>query len=216
MHSLQAKKGRFSDCFRAFLSIVWMGCVLQSSSTQATAVRTVTVNELLTGASLIFHGRVIDRRITRDANDMVMSKVRFEILEVVKGEYEANQIDLTFLGGAIGRGVATVVSGQAIPEIGEEGIYFVESLSRQQINPIYGWDQGRFLIDGNLTEEHVVRSADGRPVTTLILADRPVEMRLSDGVAEGVLTLEEQPSARPLTPEEFKMRLRELLRELPR
>jgi hypothetical protein len=191
--------------------------MFQSSSVLATAVRAVGINELLMEASLIFHGRVIDKRITRDANDIIVSRVRFEVVEIVKGTYAARQIELTYVGGNLGgASTAAVVGMQVIPGVGEEGIYFVETFDRQQINPTFGWNQGRFLVDENLGGESVVSSADGQPVTAIVAADRPVEMRLSDGVAKGVLTLEEQPTSRPLTPDEFKMRLRELLRELSR
>jgi hypothetical protein len=55
------------------------------------------------------------------------------------------QLELRFLGGADTE-LALDVSGQYVPAVGEQGLYFVTDPDRHQVNPLTGWGQGYFPI----------------------------------------------------------------------
>jgi len=52
------------------------------------------------------------------------------------------------MGGRIGE-LTLEVSDMRMPEVGERGIYFVETLNEQQIHPLFGWQQGHYLVITN-------------------------------------------------------------------
>jgi len=109
------------------------------------------------------------------------------------------------------------VTDMLVPQVAERGIYFVESLSAPQVNPLVGWSQGHFLIEpqaggaaGVLTATHEpVLAVDAAPVTAALNT-------FSKGVAKGVVvqeSLSAQAASRPLTAEEFKRSVRALVAE---
>ena len=111
------------------------------------------------------------------------------------------------------------VPGLIRPQPGERGIYFVASRSRGYWNPLYGWDQGHFLIE---PEEAggapIVKTARGRPVLGLERGEVPRELELSSGFARGVRVGEppsdgERGHRQRLSPRAFRGRVRHLLRE---
>jgi len=77
------------------------------------------------------------------------------------------------------------VSGLRIPEDGEQGIYFVESVSRDLINPLIGWSQGHFVIvDDN--GDRRISTADDKPVTQVqSVAAIPSAIKKPQGIIEG-------------------------------
>jgi hypothetical protein len=131
--------------------------------------------------------------------------VQFRVLDVIKGP-ALSQVSLVFSGGTAG-GITVAVGEMQIPNLGEEGVYFVESLQRNQVNPLYGWQQGQFLV---LQEngERRVHTAARAPVYGIGPAAARAGLELSSGTARGVQTRAPDASARPLSVEEFKTRLR--------
>ena len=65
---------------------------------------------------------------------------------MLKGEYAGSTLELRFLGGTVGT-ARLEVTDMLVPQVAERGIYFVESLSAPQVNPLVGWSQGHFLIE---------------------------------------------------------------------
>ncbi|MCG8414596.1 MAG: hypothetical protein MI746_10305, partial [Pseudomonadales bacterium] len=106
-----------------------------------------------------------------------------------------------------------------IPKVDEEGVYFVESTSRDLINPLLGWSQGHFLIVDDEGERRITTS-NLRPVTDVQRTGRiprtikrPQPLIDGDvGAASGVIT-----DAGPfqfnqaLSVEEFKSRIRDMI-----
>jgi hypothetical protein len=150
---------------------------------------------------------------------MIHTYVRFEVLDVLKGDTPGAVLELRFLGGTVGT-QRLDVTDMTMPEMGESGLYFVESLSSPQVNPLVGWAQGHFLIEpqdggvpGVLTANHepvlAVDAADAAPVTAAMNT-------FSKGVAKGVVvqeSLSAQAASRPLTVDEFKRSVRALVNE---
>lgn len=161
-----------------------LAAVLFVSPAPATTVRQTSVGQMLGACALIFEGEAVATGAEESADGRhVFTWVEFAVHDVVKGPSLGSRIRLHFLGGAVGDRIVEV-GGMRVPEIGERGLYFVESLERRQVHPLYGWDQGRLriLLDPEGVERVV--SADGRPVVGLQAADA-VQRRgaLSEGVA---------------------------------
>ena len=132
--------------------------LLNAGQVKASTVLKLSFDEVCQGAELIFEGRVVSKesRLSSTTGNP-FTYFTFEIIDVIKGSYRSNIIELGFMGGSKGEYVM-VVSDMRIPEIGERGIYFVENLSVQQVHPLCGWHQGHYLVlsDPSSGEEKVV------------------------------------------------------------
>jgi len=190
-----------------------------SLSANATTILGMDIDQVAQQAEFIFEGEVILSETRQDGSSGIISSyVTFAIWDVVKGDYDAESVELKFMGGAF-NGQIVEVSGMRIPLLGEQGVYFVESLSRDLINPLLGWSQGHFLI----VEENGVRrisTVDNKPVTEVesvsaIPATIKKPQAVLEGnseVAAGVMT-QSSPLMieRALTVDEFKMRIVDLI-----
>jgi len=176
----------------------------------ASSIERVDMAELTGNARLVFEGRVIAKRIEHTPGSRAIHTwVTFEILDLIKGQYDQPSIELSFLGGTAGD-LSVTVSDMQIPAMGEHGIYFVEDISKPLVNPLYGWDQGHFLVqfDKDLRRQ-TVSTLGGQPVFNLDLGSiEKSRQELSKGVARGVLTEPQVLRAEPLQPGDFKALLR--------
>jgi hypothetical protein len=179
----------------------------------------VTVDQMLGGAELIFEGRVVTTRTRSDADTgHPQTCARFAVLEVLKGSLAGPTVELCFAGGVAGA-MRMEVPGLILPRPGERGIYFVASRSRGYWNPLYGWDQGHFLIEPEAAGgAPIVKTARRRPVLDLERGEVPQELELSSGFARGVHVGERagdaaQAHVKRLSPRAFKGRVRRLLLE---
>ena len=179
--------------------------------TLASSVRQVTIKEMIEASDLVFEGRVARVESRSLPNPpRISTYVTFQVLDIIKGPYSGKKIQLSFLGGTIGD-LSLVISDMHVPERGQKGVYFVESLTHRQVHPLYGWDQGHFLIktDRNGIDRIMTRNK------RTIIALGPGEIRtmgaLSSGVALGV-SASDEPAEKGLTVGEFKRRLREMVR----
>lgn len=182
----------------------------------AASVRQVSMDEMLRVCGLVFEGTVVYREAKENRNKRIHTYVTFEIQEIIKGEYPGDSITLRFLGGTAG-GVAMRVSDMEFPEVGEHGIYFVESVKRHQVNPLYGWSQGHFLVEPDDTGTQRVLTKGKHPVKE-VKSDAQLPSvqgpaKLSTGVARGIIVAREQ-GAKGLTPGQFKKILYERLAEI--
>lgn len=188
--------------------------VLFASQSIATTIRVVTFKELLQYSELVFEGQVIavDCVIPHNSH-LPRTCVLIEINEVIKGSHSDDTVDLCFLGGTSGEYTVKVANMQ-YPKLDEKGIYFVKSLASQYANPLYGWEQGHFLIetDPSTSREYVV-TASGRPVIGIALEEAPPHV-LSTGVAIGVKTTNRLQIGKAWTVEEFKQKLRSMLQTM--
>lgn len=198
----------------AFLLV--SACSLQ---TQASTVLEMSFQDVLSHAELVFEGRVSAAESRREDDGMIHTFVRFEVLDVLKGDTPGAALELRFLGGTVGT-QRLDVTDMIVPEVGESGVYFVESLHASQVNPLVGWSQGHFLIEPQAGGEAGVLTAHHEPVLAVDAADAaPVTAAMntfSKGVAKGVVVqeaLSAQAASRPLSVEEFKRSVRALVAE---
>jgi len=171
----------------------------------ASSVLQVSFEQLVRSSELVFEGRVVDKRADVDSRGMIKTHVTFEIVDVYKGSFSSRTIDLPYLGGTVGD-LTMQVSDLEPPDVGERGIYFVESVANPTAHPLYGWDQGHFII----RQADRVFSHGGKAVLGL----QPVAARpagLSTGVAAGLMIGELNPANPGLTVQQFKQKVKEVL-----
>lgn len=194
-------------------------CLFAFSTASATTILGMDIDRVVADAEFVFEGAVINSETRQDSNSGIISTyVTFQINDVIKGDYSGDSVELKFMGGVF-NGQIVEVSGMRIPEMDEQGIYFVESMSRDLINPLIGWSQGHFIIhDDNGTRR--ISTAGDQPVLEVEAVSaipRSIKKPLStvegnSDIAAGVMT--ESSSImieRALTVEEFKSRITDLL-----
>jgi hypothetical protein len=201
----------------------WQGALvvicLCSLPLQASTVLEMDFGAVLDTAELVFEGRVESLAARRLADGSIHTFVRFTVLDVLKGNYAAPELELRFLGGSIGNR-RLEVSDMQMPQRGETGFYFVESLSQQQVHPLVGWSQGHFLIETQADGSLAVTTAQHEPIISVTAPAQPpltAPMNsFSKGVAKGVTvrsggTLSAR--SRALEVEEFKQAVRSMAAE---
>ena len=206
-----------------FLSkILILSILANSKSLFATTVLKMDIDQIAIKAELVFEGEVLLRESRREPNSGIINTyVTFSILDVIKGSYGANTIELKFAGGSIGNEIVEV-NGLLIPEEGEQGIYFVESINRNLITPLIGWSQGHFIVQEE-NGRRIVYTVDNKPVTDIqsVASIPPTIKKLSSAiksdsdVAAGVLVSENQEVItleEPLLVEELKSRVLEMIK----
>lgn len=216
-----------------------LGLLVLAPPAGGASVRSVSVEEALARAELVFEGEVVSRGAEHDpALGRVRTCAHFRMLEVLKGP-SLTELRLCF-SSAVGPVAGPVIDGLNLPAIGERGFYFVESLAVPLVNPIYGWDQGRFRVEASPDgASALVTTAGGEPVRGVRPDGPPPPGGLSEGVARGIEIASDAgastdpaagvdpaapapsarrasppppPSAPPLTPAQFKERLRAIQR----
>ena len=198
-------------CFIVVVVIAVTLCICPAVS--ASSVLAVSVEQLSKESQLVFEGEVIGMTSDFNGNQTgIHTYVTFRVVDVVKGTYNQPEITLRFLGGTVGE-ISLDVSDSTLPGFGETGIYFVESLDRFQVNPLYGMDQGHFLIlESN--GQRIMVTRNRRVITELPPADQPAAEGLSDGIARG-LSLDETGGSPGITVFQFKQAVRQFSRQLP-
>lgn len=203
--------------------LVLCGSMALSQSAAGSTIRAVTVGEMLDESALIFEGVVVlhEEGVATAGGD-IRTCVLFEVSDVIKGVDPGAELTLCFSGGTA-EGVTLAIAGSSIPEEGERGIYFVESVEDRLINPLFGWSQGHFLIKSSSRTKSAtgapelastrVETARGRAVLQVENGTRKQASKLASGVAAGVSEGSSPSDANELSPEEFKLQLRGLLEE---
>jgi len=195
--------------------IVMFLFLLPISYLDAASVRAVSMDELLQKSQFVFEGTVTGIEAKEKNQKRIHTYVTFNISEIIKGEYADNVITLRFLGGTVGDNSMSV-SDQRIPQVGEQGIYFVESLESFQINPFYGWSQGHFILQRDLSGAQRVMTNRGLPVrgvidnsqSNMISPEEVSAQPLSNGVATSIMVDMEKNVENGMTADDFKTILR--------
>ena len=209
-----------SMLFRRFnIPLILLFAFVYSSSGIATTILGMDIDKLVKDAEFVFEGEVILHETRQDSNSgIVNTYVTFKINDVLKGDYSSDLIELKFAGGTFNNQIVEV-SGLVIPKYGEQGIYFVESTSRNLINPLLGWSQGHFIIQEVLGQRRM-RTIDQKPVIQIQAVSsippsikKPQALIEGNGdVAAGVnVDISELPTERGLTVDEFKDSILELI-----
>ena len=131
---------------------------------------------------------------------------------MIAGQDPGNSLVLCFMGGEIG-GVRTVVTDMHYPVIGEQGIYVAESTHLAMVNPIAGWDQGRFLVEKDpASGAKLMLTARRRPILRMDdearLPTAGTAILSGEGTAAGVVSGEGPDMTGALSRDDFKAWLR--------
>lgn len=193
--------------------------LLMNPLVHATTILGMDIDAVAAEAEFIFEGEVVHRETRMEqSSGLIHTYVTFTIIDVIKGDFNGDSLELKFMGGAFD-GQMVEVSGLVIPGDGEQGIYFVETLNTDMVNPLLGWSQGHYLIvDDNGVRR--INTVDHRPVVDV----QPVSaipqaikkpQALIEGdtdVAAGVMTEQSNLQIdRALTVDEFKSRITAIL-----
>ena len=193
------------------LGTLFLLLVICSTSTFATSVQEVSLDEMLDKSQFVFEGRVIDAQARENIEGLIQTYVTFKIKEIIKGEYSNDSITLSFLGGTVGK-TTSAVGGMQFPVKGERGIYFVESTEIAQAHPLYGWNQGHFLVEQDATGSDRVMTNRRLPVTKVMHGPSNATRGLSTGNARGIVISNNMKLDEALTVKEFKESLLEVIR----
>lgn len=214
------KMSLFSSGFRVVLIWVFF-CGAPGSWGYAASVRQVAMDEMIQNSRLVFEGKVISLESVKTGSRRIHTYVTFSILDVIKGDYSQDTVTLRFLGGTVGN-VTMGVSDMKFPGPGEHGIYFVESLEKSQVNPLYGWSQGHFLVEPDQTGMNRVLTRGRAPVTAVVRQRSAEQVEsgttvvppLSKGVASGIVAGQNSMEQNALTTDEFKRDLKNIMERL--
>jgi len=191
----------FRACLAASL-VAWV-----ASSAHAATVARVSISEMLQASEFVFQGTVLSREAVEvGKRGSIVTRVRFQVLDVIKGRRNLRTIDLDFAGGTV-NGLTLSIAEMNVPNVGDEGVYFVESLQRRQVHPFYGWDQGHFSVRHEARGK-VIYTADLRPVYDLQAGPSARLTEFSAGTANGVVTESSGLQRQVMTLATFKSRLR--------
>lgn len=189
--------------------------LLPAGALHATSIVGVSVPQMLKHSHLVFQGKVIGKESRwNEAHNRIHTFVTFEVEDVIKGNYNKKQIRLSFAGGTVGD-TSLQISDMRYPKMGEEGVYFVESLSKQQVNPLYGWSQGHFLILRDSTGRRRIATQGKRPIRQLSSseASAPQQARhFGGGAAARGLVFSKKGLDHAMSLTEFKKELRTMRR----
>jgi len=198
------------SCFVILIIVV----VMTIANGKASSVLEVSLDEMLQQSQLVFEGTVTAINAKEDSQKRIHTYVTFEINDIIKGKYPGNTLTLRFLGGTVD-GLTMTVSDMRLPQQGEHGIYFVESVERYQVNPLYGWSQGHFIVErddtgiGRITTNRrlpVVGVMDYTPEEKMTQGEER-QQALSKGVARDIVVAKEGKGSRGITLDEFKQAL---------
>lgn len=180
------------NCLKSTLMVVLIASsFLVSNSVYATSVLQMDFNEVSQQAELVFRGTVVSKEARwNNSKTRIHTQIVLSVDEVISGNYAASTLALRFLGGELD-GSMTLVGGMIYPEVGEQGIYFVESLQRKLVNPLVGWSQGHYKVVNNK-----VVTANGRSVISVNPRTQKLSsegFEISEGEAKGI-ALDDDPN----------------------
>jgi hypothetical protein len=182
----------------------------------ATTLMRQSLADLAKGSEVIFEGQAVSRAVEPLPNGQgARTCVSFRIIEMIAGSQPGSTIRLCFLGGML-NGQGFGVSGMNYPAVGEHGVYLVESTGQPLVNPLIGWDQGRFLVAKDPVSGILkMTTADHRRIVGLAPeAAVPAngEIVSPDATAAGVMSDDNPALAGAMSRDEFITKLR-LFRE---
>lgn len=196
----------------------------------AASIEQQDFKQLYSKSALIFDGEVLDIESRwNPERTSINTWVEFSVGEVLKGTWPEDSIVLRFKGGQVEE-MQLEIPGLIYPELGEQGIYFVESIENTQFNPLLGWSQGHFKIGKDKDGHERIRTAKGKPVINidetvesqsalyekgLLRASRPSASRhatdgLSEGRALGVYVGDAAALDAAMTKQAFKRKIRQM------
>ena len=183
------------------------------ASCPAATILQIRFSELCQRSKLIFEGHVTRvETYQADNTRAIRTVVTFDVIDPIKGENTGDSIQLSFLGGTVGD-LTLKIADLRLPELGETGIYFVESLDGQQVNPLTGWAQGHFLVELDSANTKRVLTSNFRPIYSIDPAYEETPKGISTGLALGAHADDNKDLSKALSAESFKNIIKQRLLE---
>lgn len=181
-------------------SIVW--------SINATALPAITTVDLVGYPELIVHAEVVSQDIRVNEHGVEELSLSLSVIEALKGSANEAQLELVFTGEAL-EDEDIVDAGSSIPDVGEQGIYFLERPKGSGISSIFGREQGQYAI----TQDNSIRAPNGELVAEFVATADVNAVPLSDDVALGIRTVKEgfAGAEEAISTEEFKERINQII-----
>lgn len=201
--------------FRCLLLLCFVLATHTSAFASSVVQRPIT--DIAKQSPLVFEGRVAAIAVEAQGKK-IFTWVTFEVIDVIKGEHNAAELQVRYLGGSSG-GRSVRVSDQSIPAVGEHGIYFLESDQGHTVHPLRGWGQGHFILEREpSTREYFVKDSRNRTVKSVAKVNASA-LKLDARTAAGVTLMQPSSGAggasdasgaqQPLTRAEFKAFIQE-------
>ena len=178
----------------------------------SSTVLEVSFPDLCADAELIFEGQVINHSTSQDpATGNIWTEVSFRMIEKIKGPEVEDTLTLRFLGGTVGD-MTLKISDMHVPALNEHGIYFVESLRENLVNPLLGWSQGHYLIETDNTGTARITTEDQVPVSEIeTSSSQSVRLFSAESVTDNTTTANQPPLTDALTVPDFKTLIQQQL-----
>lgn len=127
---------------RALLAIAALAALAAPAS--ASTVLRFDLDDLVDRAAVIVHGKVLDKQSRRGSDGSIVTDLRVEVEDALKG-VEGGTFKFTVFGGVLGtRGSA--VAGAATFERGEEILVFLDRPNKRGVRGTIGLSQGKYTI----------------------------------------------------------------------
>jgi hypothetical protein len=193
--------------------MLFAGSLPLLSATAATLEQR-SLSDLAKGSELIVDGTVTGQKVEAlGGGQGARTCFTIAVAEVVAGTSPGKSVRLCFFGGEVdGRGYG--VSGMQFPKVGERGIYLIESVHQPMLNPLIGWDQGRFgIVKDAASGTLKITTADGRRVTALTPeAGKPsasmTDVSSEDATATGIVADDGSDLRGAISRDDFVAKLR--------
>ena len=142
---------------KTFLFAAALGCISTvSTPAMATTMVELTTNQLVDASNAIVRGVVTEIWTEEDKNGVVWTRIQLEVSETLKGDKTKKAYIVDQLGGGFG-GNSTQFSGAARFSIGEDALFFLETLGNGRTTTV-GLSQGKFTAKMDpYTQELIAR-----------------------------------------------------------
>lgn len=127
---------------RLLLALLLLGGVLLRSF--AGWMIPLTLEEMRERADLILQAKVTGKNCERHADGHIITRIKVDVSEVLKGSLKTNKFEIVYNGGTIGNETETS-SIQAHYDVGEETVVFLRINDNGEAVTV-GVVQGKFLI----------------------------------------------------------------------
>ena len=143
---------------KTLLSIIAMLGALFSAPTQASMVE-LSQDQLVDASNAIVRATVTEIWTEEDERGVVWTRAQLEVSETFKGDNRVKAYVIDQLGGRFGGNVTDMDAGARF-SVGEEAIFFLETLGNGRTSPV-GLSQGKFTtrMDPYSQEKIVLRFA---------------------------------------------------------
>ena len=210
--TLRYNMATFKSHLRKIMKYLYLMIVLFALPSQGATILRLGTAELVNKSEIVFEGKVVNTRSVMNKQGRIYTFVKFHVRDVIVGSTTiGDQLELRFTGGIVNDLALDV--GVRIPKDGESGVYFVERVRVGLINPLLGWDQGRFII----RDDGKVIAGNSHAVIGIKKSDYNLPPTISQGIAQGVITSKEivknESQSSPMTLEQFKLSIKALVNE---